>query len=138
MIAIDTFRGSPEHQPGAAYFDPSTLAVDGTVDTLPLFLANLRRFRLEARVEVWRSDSAAAAARMTEPVALLFLDADHRYDCICRDLEAWLPRLAPTGIIVLHDIGDWPGPTRAAADLLERGFCREAQSGTALALRTPS
>lgn len=138
VIAVDTFRGSPEHQPGAAYFDAATLDAEGAVDTLPILLANLRRFGLEARVEIWRADSAAAATRMRKPVGLLFVDADHLYARICDDLAAWLPLLSPGGIVVLHDVGEWPGPTRAAADLLDRGFCRVAQAGTALALRAPS
>src|SRR5437763_105821 len=60
--------------------------------------------------------------------------ADHHYEAISRDLRAWSPRIVQDGWVVFHDVGMWSGPTRAAADLLEAGFKRYAQSETALAL----
>lgn len=138
LLAIDTFRGSPEHWPGGEYFDPQTMDAEGAIDTLPLFRKHIRQFGVEHRVEVWRDDSLSAAGRMIDPVSLLFIDADHAYPSVRRDLGAWLPHLVARGIVVLHDVGDWEGPTRAAADLLSCGFRRLDQVGTALALEAPS
>jgi len=138
MLAIDTFRGSPEHWVGGEYFDPQTVDADGAIDILPLFRKHIRHFGVEHLVEVWRDDSLSAAGRITEPVSLLFIDADHSYSSVRRDLSAWLPHLVVTGIVILHDVGDWEGPTRAAADLLSCGFRRLDQVGTALALEAPS
>jgi predicted O-methyltransferase YrrM len=133
-LCVDTFCGSPEHQPGAPYFDPETL-VDGTVNTYPQFWANLDRAGLIQRVEVVVSTSVDAASVMAEPISLLFVDTDHQYTAARADIDAWAPKLAARGWIVIHDVGAWPGATRAAADLLENGFERHAQAGTALALR---
>lgn len=137
ILSVDTFGGSAEHQAGGTYFDPATLRLDGSVDTLPLFLANLTRTGLAHRVEVCRMSTVDAAAWFQGQVALLFVDADHAYDSVCADVEAWRPHLCPGAVLVLHDVGDWEGPTRCAADLLSEGFTRVDQAGTALALRTP-
>lgn len=34
---------------------------------------------------------------------LILVDADHRYEAVLADIEAWLPILKPGGIIVFHD-----------------------------------
>jgi predicted O-methyltransferase YrrM len=37
------------------------------------------------------------------PIRLLLIDADHSYEGVQGDLEAWLPHVAPGGLIVFHD-----------------------------------
>jgi predicted O-methyltransferase YrrM len=137
LVCIDTFRGSAEHQPGRRHFDPETL-VDGVVDTYPAFTRNLKHAGLLDRVDVMRLSTLEAAASFSDSIGLLFVDADHAYEAIAGDLRAWSARIIQDGWIVLHDIGAWSGPTRAAADLLDAGFKRYAQSGTALALCRPT
>lgn len=137
ILSIDTFAGSPEHQPGQGCFDPSTLQPDGSVDTIALFRCHIAGAGLADRVEAWRMRTTEAAERFAGRVALLFVDADHAYDATCADVAAWRRHLASGAVIVLHDVGDWPGPTRCAADLLEQGCTRLDQAGTALALATP-
>jgi predicted O-methyltransferase YrrM len=134
VACVDTFCGSAEHQPGAEYFDPLTL-VDGKVNTLPQFMANLERAGLADRVDVTVCTSVEAASRIDQGVSLLFIDADHEYAAIRADIAAWIHKLTPVGWIVIHDVGAWSGATRAAADLLDSGYRRYAQAGTALALR---
>jgi MMP 1-O-methyltransferase len=134
LMCVDTFEGSAEHQPGAAYFDPET-AANGKVNTFPLFQRNLERAGLSTLVDAARSSSLAAAETMQDPIGMLFVDADHSYAGVRADLDAWEPKVAPRGWIVLHDVGDWSGATRAAADLLDAGYTRHGQQGTALALR---
>ncbi|MBI2716521.1 MAG: class I SAM-dependent methyltransferase [Rhizobiales bacterium] len=137
LVCVDTFRGSAEHQPGCRYFDAETL-VDGVVNTYPTFSRNLEQAGLLERVEVMRLSTLAAAVGFSDSIGLLFVDADHDYEAIRADLQAWVPGIIQDGWIVVHDIGQWSGPTRAAADLLDAGFKRYAQSGTALALCKPA
>lgn len=137
MLSIDTFAGSPEHQPGEAYFDPATMTPEGKVGTLDLFRRNLVDSGLDDRVEIWVMRTDEAAKRFSGTVSLLFVDADHAYGAVCADVDVWRPHVGPEGVIVLHDVGTWEGPTRCAADLLADGFTRVAQAGTALALQAP-
>ena len=62
------------------------------------------------------------------------MDADHHYNAVRADLEAWMPFLTPEGVVVLHDVGSWEGPTRAAAELLSSGYRKVDQAGASLAL----
>jgi predicted O-methyltransferase YrrM len=134
LVCVDTFGGSAEHQPGRRHFHPETL-LDGVVDTHPAFVRNLQQAGLLERVAAMRLSTLDAAARFSGSIGLLFVDADHAYEAIREDLRAWSPRVVEDGWVVIHDVGAWSGPTRAAADLLDAGFRRYAQSDTALALR---
>ncbi|MCO4099394.1 MAG: class I SAM-dependent methyltransferase [Gemmatimonas sp.] len=56
-------------------------------------------------------------------IALLHVDANHRYDQVRRDVEAWEPLVRPGGWIVFDDY-DWTfgdGPKRVGDELLATG-----------------
>jgi len=137
LISVDTFAGSAEHQPGKHFFDPETRCSGGGIDTLPLYRRHIEAAGLPDRVEVWKMTSREAAKGFKGTVSLLFIDADHSYGAVTDDIGSWRQHLGADALIVLHDIGNWEGPTRCAADLLAQGFRRVSQSGTALALRMP-
>jgi FkbM family methyltransferase len=52
------------------------------------------------------------------PVDLVFVDGDHTTEGVLRDIDAWLPRLRPGGIIAFHDVGErwWYGYVKNAID----------------------
>ena len=66
----------------------------------------------------WR----ASLAFPRRSVDLVHIDADHSYEGVKRDFENWLPKLAPEGIMLLHDIGV------IQKDVGVRFFWREVQS----------
>lgn len=64
-----------------------------------------------------------------EPVGLLFIDADHTYEAVKADFEAWAPKVVAGGTIALHDYAGKPedhgikrfvGEVLAAADAFYR------------------
>jgi predicted O-methyltransferase YrrM len=59
------------------------------------------------RSEVRRADSIEAAAA-TEPASLdfVYIDADHEYESVCADIEAWHDRIRPGGLLCGHDYYD--------------------------------
>ncbi len=97
---VDTFVGLPENPyvtevvSGVQYDNGDALEAE--------LRANLDRFQVSATV--LREDSATAAARFADgSLDLVFIDADHQYDAVLRDLEAWWPKISPTGRIAGHD-----------------------------------
>ncbi len=136
LICVDTFAGSPEHQFGQPKFDLSFYK-DGRVDTFDAFQGNCKTAGLLSRIDPWRMTTLDAAKAFDGTVSVLFVDADHSYESVSADLAAWTPHVISGGIVILHDVGRWEGPTRAAADLLEQGFRFYAQADTALALSKP-
>lgn len=65
------------------------------------------RFANEIRcgqLEVIEGDSAAAISSLPDcSVDLFYVDADHTYDGVRRDLEAIVPKVKPNGWIVMND-----------------------------------
>jgi hypothetical protein len=39
----------------------------------------------------------------------VYIDADHHYEPVCRDIDAWLPKVKPGGVIAGHDYSNYPG-----------------------------
>jgi predicted O-methyltransferase YrrM len=65
-----------------------------------------------------RTDSAEAASFFPdEHFDLVFHDADHSYDAVKREIQAWRPKVRSGGVIMGHDYtdlhGDYPGVKRA-------------------------
>lgn len=51
-------------------------------------------------------------------VDFLFIDADHSYECVKRDIEAWLPKMRSGSVISGHDfdIDSFPGTCQAVEE----------------------
>jgi hypothetical protein len=59
------------------------------------------------RSEIWRLTSVEAAQRVEDrSLDFVYIDARHDYDSVKEDLEAWLPKVRPGGIISGHDYAD--------------------------------
>lgn len=91
---IDTFRGSKEHE-----FDSSiingTLLEEFTFHTKPV----------EKYINTIVSDSVEAAANYEDnSIDFIFVDGDHSFEGVDRDLAAWLPKLKFGGVIAGDDI----------------------------------
>lgn len=59
-------------------------------------------------VELLDGDSAEIAERWpllqpTPGISMLFVDADHTYEGVIRDLESWLPHVVAGGTVAMHD-----------------------------------
>jgi predicted O-methyltransferase YrrM len=74
-------------------------------------------------------DTVEVARSWTEPVGLLFVDADHAEASVRADLEAWEPHCV--GVIAFDDYGPrWPGVVKVVDELIERrGAARELTDG---------
>lgn len=49
------------------------------------------------------SHDPATAARVREPIDVLFLDGDHLYDGVRADWELWSGKVRPGGLVAFHD-----------------------------------
>lgn len=136
ILSIDTHKGSDEHQPGGRGFDPTTVdEKTGKINTEHLLRKNLHEFEIAHRVEIIVGDSVEQAQQFHDSARVLFVDANHATEFVRADISAWSRHLAPSGCLLLHDVGAWPGPTIVAGELLAQGYNRVEQAGTLLALR---
>jgi len=72
-------------------------------------------------VNIIPKSSAEAAAMYTDGILdFVFIDGNHHYKMVKWDIELWLPKLKPGGILAGHDYGQpsWPGVEKAVKELL--------------------
>ena len=109
--AIDHWRGDPH---AGSYDETTFLAVEAH-----------NRTHYAAFSTLIRSTFDAAAERFgPESIDLLHIDGHHTEEAVRHDLEIWLPKLRPGGILLLHDVtmrGRDFGVWKVWAELQERG-----------------
>ena len=109
--AIDHWQGDPH---AGSYDETTFLAVEAH-----------NRAHYAAFSTLIRSTFDAAAERFgPESIDLLHIDGHHTEDAVRHDLEIWLPKLRPGGILLLHDVtmrGRDFGVWKVWAELQERG-----------------
>lgn len=90
------------------YRDHAASVAEYTLDeTRQAYEAHLDRTGIRPLVTTIQA-SAVGAAKSYDgpPVALLWHDALHDAKNVSADLRAWMPHMADTAVIVLHDVGD--------------------------------
>jgi len=117
--------------------DPwSSEYAEGWLRRKGLFQAELKGCRAEQRyhiamgniagyrkkVEVLRMPSMAGALHVEDGSQdLVFIDGDHRYEGVHNDIQAWLPKVRPGGIICGHDYGQ-PTPEWGVKEAVDEAF----------------
>lgn len=116
LYAVDTWAGTPDDpdQHDRLYANAGDVYAD--------FRRNLAGPIRGGRLFPLRMDSVAGAAELLDrhgvaSVDLVFIDADHRYEAVRADIQAYLPLIKPGGVLGGHDFG-WPGVQRAVTELL--------------------
>lgn len=98
--AVDTFRGSqnqPELQRVAQHNGGSILAA---------FLKNMKMCGV-TNLRVIESESDVAAQQFSDgQLDAAFIDADHSFEAVRKDIDAWLPKVKPGGILAGHDVNE--------------------------------
>jgi len=79
-----------------------------------IFKENLRINGLSDKIEPIKSLSWEASSNFEDgSVDFVFIDADHEYESVVKDIEAWLPKVKKGGIISGHDYFNPCGVKRA-------------------------
>jgi len=69
-----------------------------------IFKENLRKNNLENKIKDIKAYSWEASNNFKDlSVDFVFIDADHEYDSVVKDINAWLPKVKKGGIISGHD-----------------------------------
>jgi predicted O-methyltransferase YrrM len=73
-------------------------------DLMYVHQANLQAARLAGRSKQIKGDSSQVGrAWQIGAVDLLFIDGDHSYEGVKRDIAAWIPHVKPGGTVIFHD-----------------------------------
>lgn len=90
----------------------------GPFNTFVDFMREEAKGPLE-RIAIMRMNSAKAAGAFTlGEVDFVYIDADHSYEAVARDLQAWVPRIRRGGLIAGHDYSTthYPGVVQAVEE----------------------
>lgn len=93
LFSVDWFRGSM----GAG---TDIDAVD--VPILQVFANNMMVQGFPPNVMVMHNDTAAGFIK-DGVLDMVFIDSDHRYSAVCKDIQCWVRKVKPGGIIAGHD-----------------------------------
>lgn len=67
-----------------------------------LHKANLKEAGYERFTQL-AGDSAMVGLDFDHPIDLLFVDGDHSYAGVMRDIQVWTPKIKPGGVVLFHD-----------------------------------
>ena len=70
-------------------------------NTLSIFRKNT--YLVSSRIKEVRGYSHDVSHLIPEGIDFLFIDGDHSYKGVCRDIELYLPKLKNNAILVMHD-----------------------------------
>lgn len=100
VYAVDSFKGI---QPGAV---PTAHGeVPGWKSSTPeLLRENLTKAGVNGNVTIVAKPSEEAVNDVPERCGMLFIDGNHDYEAVCRDIDYYLPKLPMEGVAVFHDV----------------------------------
>jgi predicted O-methyltransferase YrrM len=100
VIAVDHFKGSPEHQKGG-HEETREIVIEGS--TFGVFQNNINFFQLGDTVTPLSGSSEQVSNAYDGHARMLFIDGDHSYESTRSDYAAWGPRVQKHGVICFHD-----------------------------------
>ena len=87
-------------------------------------MANLKSLK---NVHLLQGTSESFAKKWKEPIDLLFIDGDHRYEGAKLDIDLWLPFVKQGGYAVFHDYDSHVGITKVLTEVLTRGLLEKVK-----------
>ena len=134
LHCVDTFSGTPDTPCHASVVQAHGGRIRAAFD------AAMERGGVSDVVEVIEADSAVAADSFAhESLDFVFIDADHSYEAVRRDIEAWAPKVRAGGVLAGHDYSvDFPGVIRAVTEYLSKYDAERKIRGRSWWFRKPS
>lgn len=106
--AVDPWHNGYDDSDGASDSDMGSveLAFDNRIATWPM-ITKLKMTSIEA------------ASRFPDGYfGLVYIDACHQFEAVCEDINAWLPKVKPGGVLAGHDYLSFGGVKKAVDELL--------------------
>jgi len=110
FFAIDSFQGATNST------DANEIkAYEGISEIEESYTYNVSLIGNKIKTIVSLTDEASQYFE-DKSVDVIFIDAGHSYEAVKADIEAWLPKMKPNGIISGHDYMAWIGVNKAVQE----------------------
>jgi len=86
----------------------------GVTDVLGYFKKRMKPYKYE----LLRMTSKKAFYELDEQLHFVFIDGNHKYEAVKKDIELWFSMLQDGGVVCGHDYGKW-GVKKAVDELCE-------------------
>jgi len=97
--AVDHFLGSEEHRnPVSPHYDYASISGDLKAQ----YLVNIEPVKSVVKTLDMQSGEASKKFKKAS-LDFVYIDGSHDFDSVCNDIEIWLPKLKPGGMIAGHD-----------------------------------
>lgn len=117
LTMIDTWE--PPEKDSSYYKSGSKIAVKSRKEFEQAYISAtnvMRRFPERTRILAMTSQEACDLIP-DNSVDLVFIDADHSYESVMKDISCWLPKVKPGGYLCGHDYGHpYQGNVKQAVD----------------------
>jgi hypothetical protein len=120
--------------------DRQSVPMNEGADVFWHFMHNMRQQGLDDVICPLKMSSDKAALLFGEgELDFVFVDGDHGYDAVLRDLRAWFPRVRAGGTLAGHDYinNDFPGVRRAADEYFFDLQLPMKENGTSFVVHKP-
>ena len=120
LFCIDPFNADGDPESVGRYRRARSTMSRSVLDQ---FTHNIRSWGSYEHVRVLQGYSHQLSAEWSRSIDLLYIDGNHSYECARRDFIEWSPFIAPSGILVMHDVSFDPtfihqGPARVVKELI--------------------
>ncbi len=103
-------------------------------DVGQIFRRNIEAFGVSSIVTPMKGYSFEVCRNWTQPIDVLFIDANHEYEPALRDFDCWAPFVKAGGVVAFHDVQPaWPGVVRAMNERLRPPGFGPVQAAESLA-----
>src|SRR5919201_2994456 len=111
LFCVDSFQG--DEDPGYQQKYYSELMQRDPRDLEEVFKLNIRSCGLQHIASPMKGYSFERCRGWSEPIDLLFIDANHEYEAVRRDFDQWSAFVKEGGVIAFHDVSEqFEGPRR--------------------------
>lgn len=115
FFAIDHFKGNVGKE--SSY----VVGRQDLGDLKQNFMSNMKALNLDSSISLLEMTTTEAAREFRRgQIRFLFIDGDHTYEGVSRDIELFLPLLCPSAIMVFDDFSTaFPGLLKAVGEMLQ-------------------
>lgn len=112
IYCVDKFEGSPRDATGGV------VALMGSDAVKDAFVKNTGDLLNNSIKLIERESVEYALDIPPQELDIVFIDANHEYEAVKDDIEAWIPHVQPNGILCGHDYTpEFPGVQKAVQEL---------------------